>query len=96
MAIVRLTTADAQANLPNILQQVVKDEQSIILTSEGKEMAAIISMEAFEFLERMIEKIEDEIDLKALHEVREDNEEEKNITLEELKQEFRNSETRNK
>ena len=26
-------------------------------------MAAIISMEAFEFLERMVEKMEDEIDL---------------------------------
>jgi PHD/YefM family antitoxin component YafN of YafNO toxin-antitoxin module len=58
-----LTTADAQAQLPEIVQQVAADDKRVILLQDGQKMAAIISMEAFEFLERMVEKLEDEIDI---------------------------------
>jgi prevent-host-death family protein len=60
---VRLTIADVQTKLPEIVRQVAADDKRVILLQDGKEMAAIISLEAFEFLERMAEKIEDEIDL---------------------------------
>jgi prevent-host-death family protein len=86
--IVSLTTADAQAQLPEIVQQVAADDKRVILLQDGQEMVAIISMEAFEFLERMVEKMEDEMDLEALRKARERTEQEENVTLEELKQEL--------
>ena len=85
---VSVTTATAQARLPEIVQQVVTDDRQVILVQDGKEMAAIISMEAFDFLERMVEKMEDKMDLEALRKARKEDEQGKNITLEKLKQEL--------
>jgi PHD/YefM family antitoxin component YafN of YafNO toxin-antitoxin module len=83
-----LDAADAQIDLPGIVQQVAANDQRVILTLEGKKMAAIISLEAFEFLERMIEKIEDEIDIQEAERILAESKPEDYITLEQLKQEL--------
>ena len=60
---IKLKMTTAQTELPEIIKQVAADDKRVILMQDGKEMAAIISREAFEFLERMVEKMEDEIDI---------------------------------
>lgn len=86
--IIHFTTTEAQTRLTEIVQQVAAEDQPVILNHNGENLAAIISLEAFEFLERMIEKLEDEIDIATIHEDRKNPEKELNITLEKLKQEL--------
>ncbi|MBC6417321.1 MAG: type II toxin-antitoxin system Phd/YefM family antitoxin [Prochloron sp. SP5CPC1] len=84
--ILPITIPEAQTKLTDIVERVHNKDERIILIQDGKEMAAIISMEAFSFLEQMIHKMEDEMDRRAILEAR--NQRAGNITLEKLKQEL--------
>jgi prevent-host-death family protein len=88
--IIRINVNEAQAKLTEILQEVNNEDQRFILTENGQNKAVIISLEAFEFVERMIQKVEDEIDLEAIHKARKQrkNAQEKNISWDELKHEL--------
>lgn len=62
-SMMEMTIKEAQIKLQEIVQKVNDDDERVILTENGEQKAVIISVEAFAFLHRMIEKIEDEIDL---------------------------------
>lgn len=63
-AIVRMTAAEAQDNFDETVNRVADSEESVILSKDGKDVAAIIPIEEFWFLERTIAELEDAIDLK--------------------------------
>ncbi len=86
--IIPITTADAQTKLTEIVERVEGKDERVILIQDGKEMAAIISIEAFLFLEKMVHKVEDEMDRRAIREARNPRARAENITLEKLKQEL--------
>ena len=55
-----ITTADARKNFADIVNTVAYGKESIVLTRRGQEIAALISIEELQLLE----KIEDYIDIK--------------------------------
>lgn len=69
-----LNLTSAHQNLADILKQVAKG-MTIILHQDGKQVAALISIEDLHLLERLIEEEEDRIDIeessKILTEVKE-------------------------
>ena len=85
---IKLKMTTAQTELPEIVKQVAADDKRVVLLQDGKEMAAIISMEAFEFLERMVEKMEDEIDLADSRSALAEAEQEGTIPWEQVKKEL--------
>ena len=54
-----ITTTDARKNFADIVNSVAYGKESVILTRRGKEVAALVSMEALQLLQ----KIEDHIDI---------------------------------
>ena len=58
---IHLSVAEAQSQLAEIVGLVAEDRR-VILSKNGKDVAAIISLEAFWFLEKMIELAGDEVD----------------------------------
>ncbi|MCL1467546.1 type II toxin-antitoxin system Phd/YefM family antitoxin [Argonema galeatum] len=62
-SIIRMTATEVRDNFDEIVDRVADDEESVILSKDGKDVAAIIPIEEFWLLERLIEKLEDEIDL---------------------------------
>ena len=59
---IHLSVAEAQSKLAEIVGRVSAEDRRFILSKNGKDVAAIISLEAFWFLEKMIELAGDEID----------------------------------
>ncbi|GAB6191422.1 type II toxin-antitoxin system Phd/YefM family antitoxin [Desulfocastanea catecholica] len=55
-----ITTADARKNFADIVNTVAYGKEPIVLTRRGQEIAALISIEELQLLE----KIEDYIDIK--------------------------------
>ena len=61
--IVRMSTTELKAILDEIVKKVSLGEERVILSQDGKDVAAVISIEEFWFLEKVIEELEDKIDL---------------------------------
>ena len=59
---IHLSVAEAQSQLAEIVGRVSAEDRRVILSKNGKDIAVIISLEAFWFLEKMIELAGDEID----------------------------------
>lgn len=55
-----ITTADARKNFADIVNTVAYGKEPIVLTRRGQEIAALISIEEL----RLLQKIEDYIDIK--------------------------------
>ncbi len=85
---ISLSVADLQSKLTEIVQQVAAEDTRVILSQEGKKIAAVISMEAFEFLERMVEKIEDEMDIEEAQRILAETKPEEYTSYEQLRQEI--------
>ena len=52
---IHLSVADAQSQLAEIVGRVAAEDRRVILSKDSKDLAVIISLEAFWFLEKMIE-----------------------------------------
>ena len=85
-SILRMTAAEFQDNFDATINRVADSEERVILTKDGKDVAAVISLEEFWFLDRVIAQLEDEIDLEAIRAARTETEE--NISLADLKKEL--------
>ena len=59
---IHLSVAEAQSKLAEIVGRVAAEDRRVILSKNGKDVAVIISLEAFWFLEKMIELAGDELD----------------------------------
>ncbi len=63
-----ISTADARSKLAEIINRVAYGHDPIVLTRRGKEIAALISMEEFELLQRIKDLVDVEAARKALEE----------------------------
>lgn len=87
-AIVRMTTTEAQDNFDETVNRVASGEDRVILSKDGKDVAAVISIEEFWFLERIIADLEDEIDLEDARAALAEAKEKGTISLAEMKAEL--------
>ena len=85
-SILRMTAEEFQDKFEATVNRVTESEERVILTKDGKDVAAVISLEEFWFLERAIAQLEDEIDLEAIRAAKTETEE--NISLADLKKEL--------
>ena len=86
--VVRLDVAELRDRLDDILTRIVSGEERAIVSCDGEEVAAVISIEEFWFLERAIAQLEDEIDLEAIREAKAEAEKKGTISWETLKSEL--------
>ena len=60
---IQMRIAEAQDNLAKTVNLVASSEERVILSQDGKDVAAVISIEEFWLLERLIRGLEDQIDI---------------------------------
>jgi antitoxin Phd len=80
--ITKITTAEARKNFADIINNVAYGKDPIVLTRRGKELAALVSIEDLELLQR----IEDQQDIDDAWKIK--NEPGENIKLSDLKKEL--------
>jgi prevent-host-death family protein len=83
--VLSLMVEDAKPRLGSLLEQVETEDLRGILTQDGEAKGVIISMEAFAFLERMIEAREDEIDIAQAERILAESQPEDWISLDQFK-----------
>jgi len=70
-----ISAEKARNTFSDLVSHTAYSKDRVVVTRNGKKMVAIISMEDFELLEKIIDRLEDEIDAEeiraALDEVRE-------------------------
>ena len=86
--VVRLSVAELRDRLDDILTRIVSGEERAIVSRDGENVAAVISIEEFWFLERAIAQLEDEMDLEAIREAKAEAEKKGTISWETLKSEL--------
>lgn len=87
-SIIRMTVAEARDSFADTVNRVTAGEERVLLSQDGKDVAAVISIEEFWLLESLIRDLEDEMDLEAVRATRKDVEEEGTISLAELRKEL--------
>ena len=63
-----ISTADARKHFADIVNKVVYGNEPIVLTRRGQEVAALVSMEEFELLQQIEDRLDIEDAKKALAE----------------------------
>jgi prevent-host-death family protein len=63
-----VSSGDARKNLSDIVNRAKYSKEKTIITNNGKQVAAVISMDDLKLLERLIVEIENESDLIAAKE----------------------------
>ena len=58
-----ITTVEARNQFSDVLNRAAYGREHVVLTRRGKPIAAVISFEDLQILERALEAIEDQIDL---------------------------------
>jgi prevent-host-death family protein len=58
-----VTTADARNQFSDVLNRAAYGQEHVILTRRGKAIAAIIPIEHLHLLEKLVEEVEDRMDL---------------------------------
>ena len=86
--IIRLSVEELRDRLDKILTRVASGEERAILSRDGEDVAAVISIEEFWFLERAIAKLEEEMDWEAIREAKAEAEKKGTISWETLKSEL--------
>ncbi len=86
--IVRVSADEARDKFAETVSRVAAGEQRVIVSQDGKDVAAIISIEEFWFLERVIEKLEDEMDVEEAKKILAETNPEDYIPYEQIKKEL--------
>ena len=84
----RLNLNEVYENLDKIISAVKLGEKRIIINQDEEDIAAIISMDEFLLLERVIQELEDQIDLEAFQEAKLEYQQNEEISWEDLKEEL--------
>ncbi|MEX2236688.1 MAG: type II toxin-antitoxin system prevent-host-death family antitoxin [Dehalococcoidia bacterium] len=82
-----VTVAKAQQEFNDLLERAVKDKERVVLTRNGKRLAALVPIEDLDLIEE-IEAIEDRIDIEEAAKARADYEKHGGIPWETLKKEL--------
>jgi len=64
-----VTTVDARNQFSDVLNRAAYGRERVVLTRRGKPVAAVVSIEDLHLLERLIEAVEDRIDLEEANRV---------------------------
>ena len=80
----RLNTSDARERLAEVLNRVAFAKDRVRITRRGKEIAAVVPIEDLE----LIERLEDELDLREAEKALAEAEEKGTIPLETLREEL--------
>ena len=59
-----ITSKDIREHLSDVLNKVAYKDQKYIITRSGKDVAVILSMEEWGLIEKMMQKMEDEEDVR--------------------------------
>ncbi len=59
----RIKPYEAKKALTTVINKVAYGKQPVIFESRGKDLAALISMDRFHLYERLLEQLEDRVDL---------------------------------
>jgi hypothetical protein len=81
----RLNLNEVYENLDKIISAVKLGEKRIIINQDEEDIAAIISMDEFLLLERVIQELEDQIDLEAFQEAKLEYQQNEGVSWEDLK-----------
>lgn len=84
----RLNLNEVYENLDKIISAVKLGEKRIIINQDQEDIAAIISMDEFLLLERVIQELEDKIDLEAFQEAKLEYQQNEGVSWEDLKEEL--------
>jgi len=84
----RLNLNEVYENLDKIISAVKLGEKRIIINQDEEDIAAIISMDEFLLLERVIQELEDQIDLEAFQEAKLEYQQNEGVAWEDLKEEL--------
>lgn len=57
-----VTLVELRENLADVVTEVAYRDHEVLITRNGKRVAALISMKAWEILQREVERREDELD----------------------------------
>ena len=71
-----ITTVDARNQFSDVLNRAAYGREHVVLTRRGKPIAAVVSYEDLQILERAIEELEDQIDLEEATRVLADEDDE--------------------
>jgi len=64
VAMETITSKDIREHLSDVLNKVAYKDQKYIITRSGKDVAVILSMEEWGLIEKMMQKMEDEEDVR--------------------------------
>ena len=83
-----ITAEEARSKFSDVVNRAAYGNERTIITKHGKSMAAIVSMEDLEILERIIAKLEDEMDVQSAKAAIKEAETEGTIPWESIKAEL--------
>lgn len=84
----RIKPYEAKRALTAVINRVAIGKEAIIFESRGKDLAALVPMEQFRLFERLLEVLEDRIDLEEAEKAIDDPENRERIPWETLKGEL--------
>jgi len=83
-----ISAEKARNSFSELLSHTAYSKDRVIVTRNGKKMAAIVSIEDLELLERLADKIEDELDLEDIRAALREYEEGKTVPWEKVKKDL--------
>ncbi len=81
-----VTTAEARNQLAELINRAAYGKERVVFTRRGKELAALVPMEDLALLERLIEELEDRLDVEVVK--KRLAETESTVSLDELRSEL--------
>ena len=81
---IHISLSKARNDFSDLVSRVKYSGEKVVIEKHGKEIAAIVSMEDLKLLERLIEKIEDYVDIHDAETALEEYERGEFVTLENL------------
>ncbi|MBZ8182147.1 type II toxin-antitoxin system prevent-host-death family antitoxin [Oscillatoria salina] len=78
----------AKNNLDLIVKRIIKENEEIIITQDGKDLVAVISLEAFKFLLEKVREMEEKIDVEEAENILASTKLEEYIPYQQLREEL--------
>jgi prevent-host-death family protein len=83
-----ITAEKARNSFSDLISHTAYSKDRVVVTRNGKRMAAIVSIEDLELLEHLMDRIEDELDLEDIRVALREYEEGKTIPWEQAKRQL--------
>lgn len=83
-----ISAEKARNSFSELISHTAYSKDRVIVTRNGKKMAAIVSIEDLELLERLVDKIEDELDVEDIRAALLEYEEGKTVPWEKVKKDL--------